>query len=56
MVYETALELISKNFTDTGGLLQPKKDYVPTKEDYEAIDYLCNEWDYGYSSDCYTCL
>lgn len=23
-------------------------DFEPTEEDYSAIDYLCQEWDYGW--------
>lgn len=45
-----ALHHLDPNFTDTGGLMQPKPGYTPTSKDYAALYYLCNEWDYAYDS------
>ena len=25
-----------------------RADYQPTDEDYSALDFLCDEWDYGW--------
>lgn len=46
--HEQAYEQLRPNFTDDRGVLRPKAGYTPTAEDYSAIDYLCDEWDYGY--------
>jgi len=46
-----ALDVIEANFfINRGGFIQ-KKDpkYQPTDREFEAIDYLFQEWDYGYS-------
>lgn len=32
-----------------GGVIQPLVGTVPTSDDYSAIDYLIQEWDYGYN-------
>lgn len=32
-----------------GGIIEPRiLGYKGTAREYDAIDYLCNEWDYGY--------
>lgn len=36
------------NFTWLKGIIRPPEGYQPTSDDYSAIDYLCQEWDYGY--------
>jgi len=46
-----ALEVIATNFlVDRGGVIR-KRDpkYKPTVREYDAIDYLFQEWDYGYN-------
>jgi hypothetical protein len=44
-----ALDVLKENFTDTKGVLR-KKDpaYQPTAREWDAIDYLFQEWDYMY--------
>lgn len=44
-----ALAHLAPNFTHRWGVIQPRHGYVPTEQDYSAIDYLCQEWDYAYS-------
>lgn len=31
-----------------GGIIRPVVGYTPNAEELSAIDYLCQEWDYGY--------
>jgi hypothetical protein len=31
-----------------GGIIRAPEGYTPTDDDYSAIDYLCQEWDYGW--------
>ncbi len=48
-----AMRFLEKGFNlSRGGIYSPKYNHKPTREEYSAIDYLCNEWDYGY--DCET--
>lgn len=46
---QEALEVLSANFIETKFVFR-KKDaaYVPTRREWEAIDYLFHEWDFGY--------
>ncbi len=46
-----AFEAIRTNYTvNRGGIIYPRQDgYKGTSTEYSAIDYLCQEWDYGYS-------
>jgi hypothetical protein len=48
---QEAFEVIDTNFvTNRGGIIYPKHaDYKMTERESDAIDYLCGEWDYGYS-------
>lgn len=47
---QEAFEVIEKNFYDKAGLIYPKKHgYKMTEREGDAIDYLCDEWDYSYS-------
>lgn len=39
---------LGDNFIDNVGIIQPKPGYYPSAEDYDAINYLIVEWDYGY--------
>lgn len=46
-----ALDVIEVNFTESKGLITPKvAGYIPTDRESDAIDYLFQEWDYGYES------
>lgn len=46
---EKALDQILPNFTiSRGGIIRPKLNYVQTDKDLSAIDFLFQEWDYGY--------
>jgi hypothetical protein len=40
--------LKNSGFTWASGMIKAPEDYEPTEEDYSAIDYLCQEWDYGW--------
>ena len=44
-----ALEVIAANFVEWKGYIR-KKDplYQPTQREWDAIDYLFQEWDYCY--------
>lgn len=46
-----ALNAIEENYIiPKGFIIQPKVDgYKPTELEGAAIDYLCAEWDFGYS-------
>jgi len=47
-----AMEVIAANFlVDRGGVIR-KKDpkYTPTDREMDAIDYLFQEWDFGYAT------
>jgi hypothetical protein len=50
-VWDQSLALIeiSKNFNDRQGWIS-KKDpqYTMTDKEADAIEYLCDEWDYAY--------
>jgi len=44
-----ALKLLRQNFRNDAGVFKAKKNgYRPTEEEAAAIDYLVQEWDYGY--------
>jgi hypothetical protein len=44
-----ALEVLAENFTDTRGVFRKKNPaYQPTEREWEAINYMFQEWDYGY--------
>jgi len=45
-----ALEVIAANFTETRGLIRRKSSsYLPNQREWDAVDYLIQEWDYVYS-------
>lgn len=45
-----ALEVIALNFKESNGFICKKdRNYEPTDREWEAIDYLFQEWDYAYS-------
>lgn len=47
---QEALEVIADNFGDKAGFIYPKvSGYKMTEREGDAIDYLCDEWDYAYS-------
>jgi len=48
---QEAFDVIDVNFsTSRGGIIFPKKlGYKMTEREGDAIDYLCDEWDYAYS-------
>lgn len=47
---QQAFEVIRNNFdVSRAGMICPKvQGYKPTAEEWDAIDYLFYEWDYGY--------
>jgi hypothetical protein len=45
-----ALDILDDNFVDNKGLFKRKdKDYEMTDEEYWALRYLIEEWDYDYT-------
>jgi len=46
-----AYTLLEENFGEKGGWYYPKVvGYQPTAEEQAAINYLVEEWDYGYTA------
>ncbi len=44
-----ALAVLKENFTETKGLISKKlATYKPTRREWDAVDYLIQEWDYAY--------
>lgn len=44
-----AWDHLKENFTEEQGLIRKKSSsYTPTFVDFQAIEYLCDEWDYDY--------
>ena len=48
---QDALGQLERGFVDDNGMIRCRKGYKPTNEDYDAIDYLCYEWDFAYAGD-----
>jgi hypothetical protein len=48
---QKAFAVIKANFTiSRGGVIYPKQiGYQMTEREREAVNYLCDEWDYDYS-------
>ncbi|HSW91768.1 MAG TPA: hypothetical protein VLG09_03930 [Candidatus Saccharimonadales bacterium] len=40
--------LKKQGYSFKGGMIRAPDGADPTDEDYSAIDYLCQEWDYGW--------
>ena len=47
MMNPEALEIL-KDYSCVGGVFTEPEGHEITEEEWEAIDYLFNEWDYGY--------
>lgn len=46
---ERAMNALSPSrFENDNGLIRPKQGVIPTEEEYSAIDFLCDEWDYAW--------
>jgi hypothetical protein len=43
-----ALAQLGTNFTIRAGVIRACAGHEPSPDDFSAIDYLCQEWDYGY--------
>lgn len=44
-----ALTVLEANFKHDAGVFTKKTHgYVPTEREWDALDYLLDEWDYGY--------
>lgn len=42
---------LAKNFKELCGIIYRKDpNYTPTNDEWDAVDYMVYEWDYGYSS------
>jgi hypothetical protein len=48
---ESALKQLDGNFRCKAGVFMPNLGYIPTSEDYEALEYLSLEGDYDYLPD-----
>lgn len=48
---QEAFAVLEENFlTSRGGIIYPiHPEHTMSKREVDAIDYLCDEWDYGYS-------
>ena len=45
---EKALRVLRGRFDIDNGLIRPKPAVFVQDEEYSAIDFLCDEWDYAY--------
>lgn len=46
---QEAWDVLREHFTDAAGVIKLKDaGYKPTMREFEAIDYLCDEWDYAW--------
>jgi hypothetical protein len=45
-----AWNVLKDNFTDDRGVIRPKPGHVPSANEFNAVDYLCLEWDYCYEA------
>lgn len=46
---EQAFRILGDRFVDTAGMIRPVvKGYEPTPQEFVALEYLCDEWDYSY--------
>lgn len=44
-----AMEVLAKNFTQSKGVYRKKDpNYKPNLREWDAVDYMIQEWDYGY--------
>lgn len=46
---ESAWDQLAFKTTETAGVIRFRDGYPPTDDDLRAVDYLCQEWDYGYA-------
>lgn len=46
---ETAWDQLAFKTIETAGVIRFRDGYSPTEDDLSAVDYLCQEWDYGYA-------
>lgn len=42
--------LSDSRFEIDNGLIRPRYAVFPTEDEYSAIDFLCDEWDYAWDS------
>lgn len=48
---QEAREVLKENFDNDRGVITPKiEGYSPTEREWDAVDYLCGEWDYAYEA------
>jgi hypothetical protein len=45
---EKAWEQLAGKVVEVAGMISFRKRYVPTDDDWSAVTYLCQEWDYDY--------
>lgn len=44
-----AWQILSKaGFADDRGIIRPPKRHVLTPREFDAVSYLCDEWDYAF--------
>lgn len=47
-----AMAVLEKNFMQSKGIFRKKEpNYQPTQREWDAIDYMFQEWDYGYDAE-----
>lgn len=45
---EEAWTQLAGKTVEVAGMISFRKGYEPTEDDLSAVEYLCQEWDYGY--------
>jgi hypothetical protein len=40
--------LLAQGFSERGGMLRPPPDHRVSDEEWECIEFLCDEWDFAY--------
>ena len=46
---QEALAILDANFTEKAGIFRRKDPtYIPTEREDEALNYMFQEWEYGY--------
>lgn len=42
--------LLDKGYTEKAGMIRPAPRHIPTTEEWTCIEFLCDEWDFGYKA------
>ena len=47
--YDPFAFLIGHGYSEKRGIIyRPHNEHIPTKKEWDCIEFLCDEWDYGY--------